>query len=349
MNKKSFYVKAHLFEKGIRVSEEAKTILSTQSNKWLIDDTYITCTGITVRFADQYVIANIRSDSEYELTVIKDKLVILDCNGDYFEASVIFPPSYMKGDIVISGKKITEYVNTYTDRIRLQTMCGCANSCRFCNAKESGYSLNGISGLDEAFQIAASQSNARHAFISTNNVKNEEDLTKLTKIIEYFAEKYTHMDIDLMTSPRGFTSYSDSSQYKPYLEYLKSSGIYGIATNLELNNPDKFKFFCPEKSVIGQENYLRFIEQAVETFGVGYVRSMLIVGLEPLEETLKGVEKLAERGCNPVLTPLFPYGEAQGITTAKLYIEAKEKCENICEKHALKMGPLCKACSYNSL
>ncbi len=349
MDKKSFILKAHLFENGIKISVEAKEILNAQSEKWFMDDGYITCTGITIKFADQYITTNVRPDSEYELAVIEGKLAVSDGMGNQFNASVIFPPDYMKGNIVIRGKKITKYVNTYTDRIRLQTMYGCANSCKFCNAKESGYNFNDIEGLDEAFQIALAQSDVRHAFISTNNVKDEEGFKKLTKTIEYFGIKYPYMGLDLMTSPRGFTSYTDSSQYKPYLEHIKSVGIHGIAANLELNNPDKLKFFCPEKAIIGQENYLKFIEHSVEIFGMDSVRSMLIVGLEALEETLKGVEKLAERGCNPVLTPLFPYGEAQGDTTASLYIEAKSKSEEICEKHGVKMGPLCKPCSYNCL
>lgn len=345
----SFILKAHLFESGISISADAKEFLNARSDKWLMNDSYITCTGITMKFSDQYVTANIRQNSRYELIVSEGDLIISDGIDTQFNTSVIFPPDYMKGDVVIRGKKITKYVNTYTDRVRLQTMYGCANSCKFCNAKESGYNFNDIEGLDEAFQIALTQSDVRHAFISTNNVKDEEGLKKLTKIIEYFGVKYPSMSLDLMTSPRGFTSYTDSSQYKPYLKHIKSVGIQGIAANLELNNSDKFKYFCPEKAIIGQENYLNFIEQSVEVFGIDSVRSMLIVGLESLEETLKGIEKLAVRGCNPVLSPLFPYGEANVSPNANLFIMAKLKSEEICDKYGVKMGPLCKPCSHNVL
>ncbi|MDR1467432.1 MAG: hypothetical protein LBI55_03345 [Oscillospiraceae bacterium] len=345
----SFVLKANLFENGISISEGAKKFLNSKSDIWFMDNSYITCTGVSMHFDDQYITVSVRPESKYKLVENNEKIFISENEKNLFEATLIFPPNYMKGDIFIGGKKITKYVNTYTDRIRIQAMHGCANSCKFCNAKESGYNFNDIEGLDEAFQIALAQSNASHSFISTNNVKDEDGLKKLTEIIEYFGKKYCDMGLDLMTSPRGFTSYTDSSQYAPYLNHIKDNGIQGIAVDIELNNSDKFKYYCPEKFLIGQENYFRFIEQAVEIFGVNHVRSVLIVGLESLEETLKGVEKLAQRGCNPVLSPLFPYGEANIPPNAELFILAKTKSEKICEKYGIKMGPLCGPCVHNTL
>lgn len=344
---KSLILKANLLEHGINVTNEAKSLLDSKSKIWLMDD-YITSSGISIHFKDQYVTTKVDEHSKYKLIESDGKFFIYD-GEEMIESYVFIPPDYMEDKIVIGGKTITNYVNTYTDRIRIQTMCGCANKCKFCNARDYGYSFNDINDLDEAFQIALDQSNARHAFISTNNVKNEDGFKKLTKAFEYFGPKYPEMKIDIMTSPRGFTSYTDSSQYKPYLKHLKEIGIHGIAANMELNDPEKFKFYCPEKSKIGQENYLKFIEEAVDIFGVGYMRSAFIVGLEPLEETLKGVEKLAERGCIPVLSPLYPYGEAQGDISAELFIEARLRSEEICDKHGIEMGPLCKPCAHNSI
>lgn len=343
----SLVLKANLLEQGINVLKEAKKELDSKSKIWLMDD-YITASGISIHFEDQYVTTKVDEKSQYSLDY-NGKDFILSGKGEEVKAFVFIPPEYMEDKIIIGGKSITDYVNTYTDRIRIQSMCGCKNHCKFCNAQDYGYSFNEIKYLDEAFQIALKQSNARHAFISTNNVKDEEGFKKLTKIFEYFSKKYPEMGIDIMTSPRGFTSYTDNSQYRSYLEYLKKIGIHGIAVNMELNNPEKFKFYCPEKSQIGQENYLKFIEEAVEVFGVNYVRSAFIVGLEPLSETLEGVEKLAKRGCIPVLSPLYPYGEAQGDISAELFVEARLKSEEICEKYGISMGPLCKPCAHNSI
>ena len=98
---------------------------------------------------------------------------------------------------------------------------------------------------------------------------------------EYFGKKYSQYDIDIMMTPRGFTSYTDSSQYEDYLMFLKKSGISGLSINMELNSVECLKKYCPEKAQIGQENYLKFLELAVKIFGKNKVRSLLIVGLEP--------------------------------------------------------------------
>lgn len=344
---KNFILKANLLEHGVSISSKAKKVLDSQSDIWLMDD-YITCSGLTLHFENEYATIGVETNSEYELVEKEKKLYIKEPNNHITETTVITPPDYMKDEIVIECKKITVYTNTYTDRVRLQLISGCSNKCKFCNATEFKYEFNSISGLEQALNIALSQSNVRHILISSGSVKIE-DLEKITKMYEYFGKKYSQYDIDIMMTPRGFTSYTDSSQYEDYLMFLKKSGISGLSINMELNSVECLKEYCPEKAQIGQENYLKFLELAVKIFGKNKVRSLLIVGLEPLEETLKGVEKLAKIGCNPVLSPLFPYGEANFPPNAQLFIKAKEQSEKICENYNIEMGPLCKPCSHNVL
>jgi hypothetical protein len=344
---KYFILKAHLFEEGIKISTGAKKLLDAQSDIWLMDD-YITCSGVTMNFGDEYVTAGVNPNSKYELLERNGGFVISDDGEDQFKTSVIVPPDYMKDDIVIEDKTITTYANTYTDRVRIQLNSGCANRCKFCNATEFKYEMNSIEGIEQTLKIALSQSDVSHMLISNGSVKIE-DLEKLTNMYEYFGKQYSHLSPDIMLTPRGFTSYTDWTQYERYIRHLCNAGISGLSVNIELHNPDMLKRFCPEKAAIGQDNYFRFIEAAVAIFGKNAVRSLLIVGLEPLEETLRGVEKLAERGCNPVLSPLFPYGEANTPPNANLFIEAKAKSEEICSRHDIKMGPLCRPCSHNVL
>lgn len=344
---KDFIIKAHLFEKGIKVTKEAKLILDSLSDIWLMDD-YITCSGITLHYNNEYATIGVDSSSQYELRADKGKLFIFTPECELIETEVITPPDYMKGKIIIGGNDITVYCNTYTDRVRLQLISGCANACKFCNAKEFKYFFNDIDCLEEALHIALSQSDVRHILISSGSTKVE-DLPKLTKLYEYFGNKYSSLELDIMMTPREFDTYNDTSKYEEYIKFLKSIGMSGLSVNMELNDKTYLEKFCPEKAKIGQERYLKFLSLAVKIFGRNHVRSLLIVGLEPLEETLKGVEKLAAIGCNPVLSPLFPYGEANNLPNAKLFIEAREKSEEICKKYNIELGPLCKPCSHNTL
>lgn len=343
---KDFILKARLLEYGIKISKDAKKILDSKSSIWLMDD-YITCSGITLKYENQYATIGVENDSKYELVAKNNELYIKD-GDNLIKTSVITPPDYMKDELVIKGRKICVYVNTYTDRVRLQLSSGCTNRCKFCNATEFKYEINPIDGLEEALNIALKQSDVRHILISSGSVKIS-DLEEITKMYCYFGEKYSDYDIDIMMTPRGFTSYTDSSQYEEYIKLLKAHGIKGLSINMELNSKKALEYYCPEKAAIGQENYLKFLELAVKVFGKNNVRSLLIVGIEPLEETLKGVEKLAKIGCNPVLSPLFPYGEANFPPNSDLFIEAKEKSEEICKKYDIKMGPICDPCKHNVL
>ena len=198
---KNFILKDKLLEHGIKITNEAKKILDSKSSIWLMDD-YITCTGLTIKFENQYVTADSNNNSKYELCAINNNLFINDGNT-LIKATVITPPDYMKDEIIIENKKICTYVNTYTDRVRLQLISGCTNKCKFCNATEYKYEFNSITGLEEALKIALKQSDVRHILISSGSVKIE-DLEKITKMYCYFGDKYSKYDIDIMMTPRGF-------------------------------------------------------------------------------------------------------------------------------------------------
>jgi hypothetical protein len=343
----SFRLKAKMFEQGINISNAAKQILNQKSDIWLMKD-YITCSGLTLVFSDEYATVAMTPSSTIQLIEKNNSLFIVEPNKDPIKTEIIVPPNYMKDEIIIENKTITVYCNTYTDRLRLQLISGCMNTCKFCNAKEFKYEFNSISGLEKALKIGLSQSDVRHILISSGSAKVE-DLPKLTEMYDYFGKKYSDLDLDLMMTPRGFTSYTNIEEYESYLKHLKEIGISGLSINMELNNSDCLQKYCPEKADIGQDRYLYFLDLAVKIFGKNKVRSLLIVGLEPLEETLKGVEKLAKIGCNPVLSPLFPYGEANFPPNAELFIKARELSEKICKKYDIELGPFCKPCSHNTL
>lgn len=347
---KSFELKAKLFEQNINVTKEAEKILNSLSKIWRMND-YITCTGVTLKFLDQYATVDIKDDGSSELTLIgKDgKLFITDGKDVMVETEAIVPPEYMKDVLRIEGKEICAYCNTYTDRIRIQMISGCTNKCKFCNAKEFKYEFNTISGLEEALGIALGQQDVRHILMSSGSVKDE-DLEKLTEMYEYFAKKYSpKYEVDLMMTPRGFTSYYDESQYRDYIQHLKDIGVNGLSINIEIYNEEKLAYFCPEKHKIGRERYFKFLETAVEIFGKNKVRSLIIVGLEPMEDTIAGVEALAKIGVNPVLSPLFPYGEANTKPNAERFITARKLAEEVCKKYDIELGPLCKPCQHNTL
>lgn len=344
---KDFKLKASLFSQGISIPQSSLSYLKTKTDKFFVDD-YVTTNGIILNFGNQYATVPINEKSQYKLNISGNSFLIANDTNSLIEIAIFIPPDYMKGGTIINGQKITTLVNTHLDRVRLQAIGGCANTCSFCSLNELPYKVNSKEDLEEALQIALSENNSRHILISGGSAR-EEDLEKLTDTYSYFSSNYQHLEPDVMTTPRGFKKYNQPNEYREYLEHLKQLGVFSLAVNFELNNEQKLKRFCPEKAIIGSQNYLQFIKEAVAVFGENKIRSCLIIGLEPLSETLKGVDKLARIGCNPVLSPYVPNNKIDARPSAELLIEAKHKSEEICDKHGVRLAPFCEPCRHNAL
>lgn len=103
----------------------------------------------------------------------------------------------------------------------------------------------------------------------------------------------------------------------------------------------------------GRSYYLDFLAEAAQTLGGHRVRSMLMVGIEPMESTLEGVRAILERGCVPVLSPFkpdpaTPMADARPPAweeTLELYLRAQELADDL----GGSLGPTCPPCTHNTL
>lgn len=153
------------------------------------------------------------------------------------------------------------------------------------------------------------------------------------------------MPVDVMMAPRHDTKLIDQ---------LFEWGVYGYAINLEIFDEETAKCIAPQKRRLSLRAFEQNIERAVQrTGGNGRVRSLLLVGLESEERTLRGVEFLSRLGCDPVLSPFRP---APGTALANhpsppyevlesVYLKSLE----IVERYRVKLGPRCIPCTHNTL
>ena len=136
--------------------------------------------------------------------------------------------------------------------------------------------------------------------------------------------------------------------------YLKEIGNHGLSINLEVYNQKVARRIMAGKWKVGRNRYLDFIEEAVEIFVEGRIRSLLLIGIEPLEDTLQGVNALAERGCDPVLSPFSPDPATpmrnNAPPSAELLSEAWERSREIVGRYSgVVLGPRCIPCTHNTL
>lgn len=243
------------------------------------------------------------------------------------------------------GEPHIHYGLTHTDRVRVSPISGCANSCNFCDLpRRFTYRCKNVNLIKETIQVALDDPvlPAKHILIS-GGTPQEKDYDYLVNVYEEVLEAFPLVPIDIMMLPLSKVL---------NIESLKKKGLNGLSINMELFDDDWRKRMIKEKNTIKKESWLSFIDKSVESFG-SEVRSMLMVGIEPMEKTLDGVQALAERGCTPVLspfrpallTPLFDHPAPTAEYFEDVYLRAFE----ICEKYSVKLGPQCIPCQHNTL
>lgn len=244
------------------------------------------------------------------------------------------------------GEPYTSFAITHTDRVRISPIEGCGIVCKFCDLPyEFRYRKKSIEGLVDSVRRALEDERlpAQHVLISGGTPKPE-DYEYEQQVYEAVTSAFPELDIDIMMVP---------SPGLLDLKHLKQIGIHGLSINLEIYNQEQAKKIMPLKARLAREYYLDFIEKAVEVFGPGKVRSLLLIGLEPLEDSLRGVEALATRGCEPVLSPFRPDPStplrSMKPPTANFLLEAYHRSLPILEKRGVKLGPRCIPCHHNTL
>ena len=343
--------KLELLVNGVHLTDSLKEHLIKNIGKFYNDD-YVTTTGVMLEIGDNhdaYVTAHLNDQSQCILDLVDNK-VIFTKSGKHIDTAIkIWEPSpYMTQANLNNKGEYLNYVNSHFDRARISPINGCSFGCAFCSVNEYKYHLNDITVIDKALTNALLDKRVNHVLISGGSPKKE-DLPELTKVYEYFPNKFKGYDFDIMLAPRGFDSYLDKTQYKSYIQYLKDFGVKGLSINIELFNSKLCSKYCPKKSEIGLKNYIYFLECASEIFGTTAVRSGLIVGLEPIEDTLQAVELICKAGCMPMLSPYIPYNNIGKFPSVDFLLKAKEKTDEILTKYNIPLAPLCKKCKHNTL
>jgi hypothetical protein len=245
-----------------------------------------------------------------------------------------------------SGRLITDFAITHTDRVRISPIQGCSYVCTFCDLPyDKRYEKMPIEGLVQSVRRALEDKvlPAHHVLIS-GGVPRDEDWPWLNEVYEKVAASFPDVQIDVMMVPvPGHFN----------VDRLHEIGIHALFLNLELFSEEAARKIMPRKLRIGREAFLDVIERAVAIFGPGNVQSVILVGLEPMEHTLQGVQALAERGCDPVLSPFRPDPgtplKDHPPPSVELLMEIYLRSLEIVDHEGVKLGPRCIPCMHNTL
>lgn len=90
-----------------------------------------------------------------------------------------------------------------------------------------------------------------------------------------------------------------------WIDETYAIGADSILYNMEIFDPRLFEEICPGRAaLVGRERCIEALRHAATVFPNGTVASHLIVGLEPPESTIKGIDLLTGMGVVPIL-PIY--------------------------------------------
>ncbi len=303
-------LKMNIFSQGIRPTDKARASIQGSEGRLTTGD-YVSTDGVILKvdglttinapFPDNNPFAK---NTPNVLDVVEGKLWIISGDGKHIEVEHVPIPAYLDKNNP-QGTRYGDMIVTHTDRARMSPIQGCALDCQFCNIPaEFKYRKMAVQELVDSVKVAIEDSvnPAQHLLIS-GGTPGPRDFNYLNDVYEAVAKTYPGLEIDIMMTP----SHSRDGRELLDPRRLKDLGIHALSVNLELNDDNELaQAIMRGKANIGRDTYLRFLERAVEIFGVGNVRSILMVGIEPIEETLIAVEELAKRGICPELSPFRP-------------------------------------------
>ncbi len=343
-------LKATALAEGVRLSAEAERLLSNGGRTPLTVHEYATTGGITVVLpGDVYLNAPFDdwycAESTVAVDVLDGSLVMRSGIATLPIKRVLPLPGYL--DVIdASGHRAADTVMSHGDRVRLSPIVGCAYDCSFCDLASARYERREAAQLIAAMQVALADEvlPVRHALISGGSPGRRHHPwfeATCTSILEACP---VPVDIMMAAIP------GDPG----FVDRMVDAGVTGFSLNIELFGSEAAGLHIRAKHRHARPGFDEFASRAVQRLGRGgAVRSLILVGLEPPEDTLAGVEHLASLGVDPVLSPFRPARNTKlserEPPSATLLLEVLEASRQIVREHGVHLGPRCVPCQHNTL
>lgn len=346
---------------GVRIGDEL--LAEVGGVERLTVHEYATTGGITLELPHG-VLVNAPFDSPF----CADSDLVLERAADGLQlaldeaivpvVSVVPLPGYL-GATDRQGARVDEVVMSHADRIRVSPIAGCAYDCRFCDLAPVAYRMHDVERILPAIDVALKDTAlpARHLLISGGSppVKHAggQDyfenvcVTVASHLEAIRAPDGSAFDVEVMMSAR-----PDGPEF---VDRMITAGVTGFSFNLEVFADTAARSHMPLKHKWARPLLGDMIARAVDRLGGGNgrVRSLIIPGLEGIDETLAGVEWLAEMGCSPVLSPFRPAPDTALVDAEPVAPEALravlDASRAIARRHQVVLGPCCVPCQHNTL
>jgi hypothetical protein len=292
--------------------------------------------------------------SDFELEVNGDGFKVTGPGGPVSVTPVPLPSFYSKEDS--HGRPMVRSAQICFDRLGIGMTNNCiywrnsTSRCQFCSIGLNTRAEEVTKDVDRIREAAAAAFDdpvypAAHVLVGGGTAAGPDGgIIRMAAVVRALKELSDGPVYVMVTPPKDLG----------LLEVLVEAGVEELGINIELFDEGHARRFLPAKRrEHGLEGYLRALARSVELLGPIATRSILIVGLEPLDGTLAGVELLAAMGVMPILSPFRPLTGTELANhpppSGNALREAAVAASEVAGRHGIPLGPTCLACQGNTL
>ncbi len=299
------YLKLDLMLKGLRIDDSiykkgfiSNNIVPVEGVVGGLDIILPENTWVNVSYRDGYVKA-----SPYLLIEKGEKTFIT--NGEKEVEVRLLPPPEFYTKKTSSGIPFSRIGLIHGGYIAITPVMKCDFfnfhiECKYCSSQPGGdegeIPLYPVDDVLETVEAAYREGKAGIVYITLGFISSPDGGLELLKPYIRAIKKNFNTLIALESLP---------PRENHWIDETYAYGVDSVIYNLEIFDPQLFEDICPGRArLIGRQRYLEALKYASELFPNGTVASHLIVGLEPPESTIKGIDFLTDIGVIPIL-PIF--------------------------------------------
>ena len=236
----------------------------------------------------------------------------------------------------------------YCSHFAKNKQCGFCNLVSTSNVYDSVVRRKDAGEIGEVTKAAWAEGDVNHVNITGGCINPKREITIVSEIFESIRE-YTGFDTvpgTLLPSP------AKGDAIDKYFE----TGVGSLSFAMEVWDKKYYEAICPGKSEsTSHGDFVESIKKAVGVFGEGNVYTIFVMGLEPKETFLEGVNTISELGANiiPFVWSPNPGSKLSGHRApfAEWYAETTRQAVEIVHEHKVPAGTKnhCYLCDGNSL
>lgn len=250
---------------------------------------------------------SVTADSPYVLSADGDRFYLQGAT-ERIEVRVVPPPRYY-AQSTRSGMPMWRVGNSYGPYIAINPAKRCGFSeqgthCRFCEASTQDLDrTEPIPVEDVVDTVRAAFADGVIEFVYLHIGYVDTDDSGVLFIERYVRAIKRHFDtlVAVQLQP---------PRENRWIDYLYAIGVDAISYSIEIHDEAILGSLCPGRvEQIGHQRYYDALAHAAAVFPNGTVWSDLIIGIEPLESTVAGIDALVSRGVLPVLSVFRPLAD----------------------------------------